>query len=231
MLSSSSWTSTTWSGARPICEYCLAAPTRAEIRLGRVLDLVHQRLGLERVGEPADRTLEHLVGPDARRDHVQPRRSPAPPRRSSARAPSRRRCRGRPSTRRGRPPGRRPPSRSGRRRTRGCAASAATAFSCRWMICASCSRSYGPEAMSASLCRIPATRSRSVGGRPRRGGRRVVQLVRQPGRQRPQRQQPLALPDRRPASSAGPKNRPSSRWTAIGNQSFMNVAKSAAAST
>ena len=30
------------------------------------------------------------------------------------------------------------------------------------MICASCSRSYGPDAMIASLCRIPATRSRRV---------------------------------------------------------------------
>ena len=87
---------------------------------GGVLDLVHQRLGLERVREPPDGALQHLRA-HARRDHVEPARCRARRRRSSVRAPSRRRCRGRPSTRRGRPRGRRPPAPSGPRRTRACA--------------------------------------------------------------------------------------------------------------
>ena len=52
-----------------------------------------------------------------------------------------------------------------------------------------------PPAIEASLWRIPATRSRSSRGGPHGRGRRIVEFVGQPGRQRAQGQQPLALPD------------------------------------
>ena len=54
---------------------------------------------------------------------------------------------------------------------------------------------YGPAAISRSLCRIPATRSRSAEVARTAADGRVVQLVGQPGRQRAERQQPLPLAD------------------------------------
>ena len=56
-------------------------------------------------------------------------------------------------------------------------------------------RAYLPAAIMPSLCRIPATRSRSADGGADRGGGRVVQLVGEPGGQRPERQQPFPLAD------------------------------------
>ena len=197
VLSSSSCTSTTWSGARPICEYCLAAPTRTEMRVVASSTSVMSELGLERVGEPADRTLEHLVA-DVRSPRVEPVGAEPGGRRSSRPAPSRRRCRARPSSRRRRPRGRRPPSPysfvPGRARR---AASASTAFSCSVDDLGQLSPVVRARRRSApSLWRIPATRSRRVAVARVAAAAGLFSSCVRPADSDAERQQPLALADR-----------------------------------
>ena len=58
MASSRSCTSTIWCGARSSCEYCLAAPTRPEIRVtASSISSISSSVST-RVGEPAHRRLE-----------------------------------------------------------------------------------------------------------------------------------------------------------------------------
>ena len=160
---------------------------------GGVVDLAHQQLGLHRVGEPAHAPPSRCLGRPPARDLVQPAdvrarrrrtsaassqppvtpcsssQSPSSSSRSAASIGGQRRAPRRPA--------RRPPP-------------AARPASC------SAARSSLPAASIASLCRMPGDPVAQRGGGPdgRRG--RVVQLVGQPGGQRAEREQPLALADR-----------------------------------
>ena len=104
----------------------------------------------------------------------------------------------------------------------GAFATCSAASSCNRISVASACRSYLPDAMKPSLCRMPRHPVAQRRRRPDRGRRRVVQLVGEPGGQRTQRQQAFPLLDDLLARSGSPKNRPSSRCTAIGNHSRMS---------
>ena len=73
---------------------------------------------------------------------------------------------------------------------------AATAFSWRWMIWASCARSYGPSAMRVSLWRIPATRSRSVAVALVAAAAGLLSSCVSPADNEPESLEPLPLTDR-----------------------------------
>ncbi len=84
----------------------------------------------------------------------------------------------------------------------GAFATCSTARSCRPIKVSSALRSQAPPAMTASLCRMPATRSRSEDARADRGRGGIVQLVGQAGRQRPEREQSFPLGNRCSACAA-----------------------------
>ena len=163
---------------------------------GRVLDLVHQQLGLDRVVQPAQRAVQVAAAPARsarRRDLVQPggvEAAPAtkigassqPPATPWSSSQSRERVLAvgglhraqlsapwRPARR---PPPAARPALQGRR-----------------------GRARRPAIM-AELVPHPGDPLAQRGGGPDRGRGRVVQLVGQPGRQRAEGQQPLPLADR-----------------------------------
>ncbi len=101
-----------------------------------------------------------------------------------------------------------------------------------WNLISVCSvvLSHFPPAIMPSLCRIPATRSRSDAvARTAAAAGLLSSWV------RPADSEPSASRRSRCPMAAWafllPKNRPSSRCTAIGNQSCMSSAKTAASST
>ena len=104
------------------------------------------------------------------------------------------------------------------------------ASSCNRISVCSMVRSHFPPAIMPSLCRIPATRSRSADvARTAAAAGLLSSWV------RPADSEPSASSRSRWPMAAWafllPKNSPSSRCTAIGNQSCISSAKTAASST
>ena len=220
---SRSCTSIRWCGARSIWEYCLAAPTRVEIRVDASVDLAHQLLGLERVGQPAHRALERLGGDRGR--HASPGTSTS----SAARDEDRRQ---RPSRRRRRAP---PASRRARPR----ASEASIGESCRRASAAarprsSCSVDQRLSSAVVDLCRRPASPACAASRRPARRSAAVARTAAAAGLfsswVRPADSAPSASSRSRCRRSRCavrmPRNRPSSRCIAIGNHCCISVAKS-----
>ena len=163
-----------WCGARSICEYCLAASTSVEMRVTESVDLGHQLLGLEGVARasaapPSSSSrrrrrgdLVQELGVDAGRDE---HRGQLPAAADAVRRPA---SRVSSSSRVGRL------HRGQLGRVGGRLDGLAPALDER-------SSSFGSSscraASIASLCRMPATRSRSAAVARDRGRGRVVQLV------------------------------------------------------
>ena len=183
-------------GARSICEYCLAAQHQVGDPRGGVGDLAQQALGLHRVGQPADRALQRGR---CRRRRTRPpgRPTPSPPATNTGASsqPPVTSCSSSQS----------PSSSSRSDASRGESAGACRTFltnsSCASTSFCSCAPASLPEAIMASLCRMPGHPVAQRVGGPAGGGRRVVQLVGQPGRELAQRQQPLPLPEQRVAAA------------------------------
>ena len=216
MLSSSSCTSTTWYGARSICEYCLAAPTSVEIRVVESLDLVHQQLGLDGVGQPADGALEQ--SPSAHASATRSSQSTSSP----AATNDRRELPAAGDAVVVEPVAELVLAVGGlhRRSASGALATRSTASSCSSTSVSQQRRgSISPVGDHRQLVPHAGDPVAQRGGGPDRGRGRVVQLVGEPGRQRAEREQPLPLADDLLACCCMPRNRPSSRCTAIGNQS------------
>ena len=191
VLLSPSWMSTRSYGARSMCEYCLAAATSDGDPGHGVGDLAEQQLGLQRVGQPADAALQQIRRGD--RAATSSRNSVVVPAATKIGASSQA-----PLIAVLLEPVASSSSRSrlldGRQLGRGRDALDRFLLDVDEQL-EQLGRSSSSCASIASLCRMPATRSRSAAVGPDGCGRRVVQLVRQPGGQRAEREQLLALPD------------------------------------
>ena len=213
VLSRPSWTSTSWYGARSSWEYCLAAPTRVGDPGGRVLDLVHQQLGLERVGEPAQAAVEVLRRRTVSRDlSSQSTSTPAatrvgaisqPPAMpwSSSQSPSSSSA-----------------SLASIGESLGALATRSTASSCSSTSCEQLAAVEPPVGQLRELVPHPGDPLAQRGGGPDRSRRRVVQLVGQPRGQRAEARAAARAGRRSPGCCACRGRAPRAGASAIGNQ-------------
>ena len=219
--------STRSNGARSMCEYCLAAADQRRDAGHRVGDLAEQQLGLQRVGQPAHGPVEQL-----------------------RRRARRRACRGTPVVV--------PAADEDRRELPGAGDAVLVEpvgelVLALGLLAAAVSSGADGDRLHRLLLHVDEQLEQprvdlvvrehrqlvphagdplaQRGGRAHRRRGRVVQLVRQAGRQRAEGEQLLALADDLLASCACPRNRPSSRWIAIGNHSRTASAKSSPRST
>ena len=224
VASSRSCTSTTWCGARSSCEYCLAAPTRLDIAADRVLDLAHEQLGFDRVGDPAHGRLE-VAGPTAVSTSLSHGDVDAAGDQRGREVP------GADDAVRLEPVADRVLGVVGLHRAASLGAVAArlTAVSCSSTRRASGGRRAGRRRSCASLCRMPATRSRSTEVARTAAAAGLLSSWVSPADSAPS----ASSRSRSPTSVwlfRMPKKRPSSMCIAIGNQRCIAPAKSSAGS-
>ena len=210
-------TSMSCSDARSSCEYDFTAATSAEIAAGRLLHLGEQRRGRQRARHPLEAgfervTVEHLR-PRARTTRRRLRRP-----RARARCATRRRRRARRASRRALPRDRRPPA--GRRAALDGVDLAPQRVDGDELL--GRQRSLG-EAHERRQQRVARVLQRV--DRARRGRRRVVDLVREPGRERAERDE--RLPAARDSASMLRTvwKKPSIRCTPNGNHGARQLAE------